>query len=70
VEVFYYVIPNAVESPLDSLLKNLDINADKGPQEKSPTKGGLQKEEPLTEDPTNVLEGDRTGEPPKETLQG
>ena len=66
VEVFYYVLAGAVESPLDNLLENLDINA---AQEKSPIKGGPQKEEQLTEGPTNVLEGGRTGEPSKGTLQ-
>ncbi|KAF8457517.1 hypothetical protein BGX38DRAFT_798152 [Terfezia claveryi] len=68
-EVFYYALPNAMGGSLDNLLENLDINVDKLPQEKSPTKSGSQKEEPLTEDPTNVLEDDRTGEQSKEILQ-
>jgi len=69
VEVFYYVIPDAVEGSLESSLENLDINADKDPLERSRPKCGSQKEESLTADPTNVSEGDHTGEPPKETLQ-
>lgn len=68
-EVFYYALPNAMGDSLDNLLENLDINADKPPQENSPMKSVSQKEEPLTEDPTIVLEDDRTVEQSKEILQ-
>lgn len=68
-EAFYYVIPDAMENPLENLLETLDINMDKSPQEKSSTKGESQKEEPPTADPIGVLESDNTGEPLKEPLQ-